>query len=347
MADLASPYQVPAISADGRYALFMSNATNLVSGDTNGDCDFFVKDIQTGVTTRVSTSSSGAQGNGPCDDWPSISADGRYAVFASYASNLVSGDTNGCCNVFVKDLQTGQTSLVSTDSSGGEANGLSQLDSVSADGRFVLFNSYATNLVAGDTNGCNDIFLKDRLTGQTTRLTTAADGTQGDSLSGTVSISPDGRFAAFEACSDNLLGEGNDTNRHWDIFVKDLKTGRIVLASTDSTGSTDHTSTTYDRLGRTVTTTDQRGVVHTYSYDTAGRLSADTATDLGETEGVDGSILRIGTTYDSLGRVQAVTSYGDLDGTTVVNQVEYAYDGWGDLIQECQAHDGEVDRKPL
>ena len=118
------------------------------------------------------------------------------------------------------------------------------------------------------------------------------------------------------------------------------------MASTDSTGSTDHTSTTYDLLGRTLTTTDQRGVEHTYSYDTAGRLSADTATDLGETQGVDGSILRISTTYDDLGRVETVTSYGDLDGTTVVNQVEYAYDGWGNLIQEWQAHDGAVDPEP-
>ena len=109
----------------------------------------------------------------------------------------------------------------------------------------------------------------------------------------------------------------------------------------------DHVSTQYDRLGRTVSTTDQRGVVHTYTFDTAGRLSADTATSLGSLGLVDGTVRRIGTTYDDVGRVQAVTSYSDTSGTTAVNQVEYVYNGWGQVFCEYQEHDGAVDGNSL
>ena len=264
------------LSADGRYVVFLSPADNLLGEnhdeDQNGVADFFVKDIVTLELTCVSTDSYGNPANGPSYDWPSISADGHYVVFASYASNLLGegGDTNGDCDVFVKDMVTHATTRVSTNSAGGEVHGFSQLDAISDDGRYVVFTSDATDVVAGDTNGYSDVFLKDRVTGVTTRVSTAADGTQGDSYVGAVAISPEGRYVAFEACSNNLLGEGNDTNNHWDIFVKDLKTGLLVRANTDGSVATDHTSTTYDRLGRTLTTTDQRGVVHTYSYDAAG-----------------------------------------------------------------------------
>jgi len=102
---------------------------------------------------------------------------------------------------------------------------------------------------------------------------------------------------------------------------------------------TDQVKTAYDRLGRTATTTDQRGVVHTYTFDTAGRLSADTATNLGSSNIVDDSVLRIGTTYDDLGRVQTVTSYSDTSGNSPVNQVKYVYNSWGQVAREYQAHD--------
>ena len=107
----------------------------------------------------------------------------------------------------------------------------------------------------------------------------------------------------------------------------------------------DHVSTAYDRLGRTVTTTDQRGVEHTYLYDYAGRLAHDCVTDLGSSGIVDDAILRISTTYDDIGRVHAVSSYDDPDPGegSVVNEVQYAYNGWGNLIQEWQSHDGAVD----
>ena len=124
--------------ANGRYVVFTSFATNLVTGDTNGSSDIFVKDLQTGIVTRVSTDSAGNQGNG-ASDHSTISADGRYVAFESQASNLVPGDTNSNWDVFVKDLQTGITTRVSTDIAGNQGNNYSQRPTISADGRYVAF----------------------------------------------------------------------------------------------------------------------------------------------------------------------------------------------------------------
>ncbi|MDP2726828.1 MAG: hypothetical protein Q8P59_04735, partial [Dehalococcoidia bacterium] len=165
----------PAISGDGRYVAFQSDATNLVPGDTNGITDVFVRDMQTGVTTRVSVASDGTQSS-RCGISPAISADGRYIAFASGASNLVSGNTHG--GVFVHDTQTGQTAMVSVASNGAQGNAGGGLPAISADGRYVAFGSGATNLVPGDTNGKVDVFVHDMQTGWTTRVSLACDGTQ-------------------------------------------------------------------------------------------------------------------------------------------------------------------------
>jgi Tol biopolymer transport system component len=148
----------PSISADGRYVAFLSDASNLVPGDTNG-YDIFVHDRLTGTTERVSVSSAGEEGNGG-NWWPSISADGRYVAFLSDASNLVPGDTNGYKDVFVHDRLTGTTERVSVSSAGEEGNGVSGYPSISADGRHVVFESDASNLVPGDTNAWTDIFVR-------------------------------------------------------------------------------------------------------------------------------------------------------------------------------------------
>jgi len=153
--------EYPAISADGRFVAFMSLATNLVAGDTNGVMDVFVHDRGTGQTTRVSVASGGAQGNGT-SAVPAISADGRFVAFYSYANNLVPGDTNRRSDVFIHDRGTGQTTRVSVASGEAQANDSSEYPAISADGRFVAFESYADNLVAGDTNGVDDIFVRDR-----------------------------------------------------------------------------------------------------------------------------------------------------------------------------------------
>ena len=174
------------ISANGRYVAFASLATNLVSGDTNGAMDTFVYDRQTGQTTRVSGQlQTGTQGN---DDsgFPSISADGRYIAFWSYASNLVSGDTNGVMDVFVNDRQTGQT--IEFPSLQMERKEMIRGRMISfTDGRYVGFSS-GYNLVNGDTNGTWDAFMHDRKTGQTTRISVASNGIQGNDKSSTTHL---------------------------------------------------------------------------------------------------------------------------------------------------------------
>src|SRR5205085_2668883 len=126
-----------------------------------------------------------------------ISADGRYVTFASYASNLVSGDTNGTLDVFVRDRIGNQTRRVSLAFDGAEANALSFWPAISADGHYVAFESAASNLVSNDTNGLIDIFVRDRVANQTTRVSIATDGTEGNSSSTYPSISADGRYVTF------------------------------------------------------------------------------------------------------------------------------------------------------
>ena len=225
------------ISADGRYVAFLSEATNLVAGDANGTGGVFVKDLQTGTIVRASTAADGTQANGGLIRSISISADGRYVAFTSNATNLVAGDTNSCPDVFVKDLQTGTIVRASTAADGTQANsGLHDASSaISADGRYVAFDSIATNLVAGDTNSCQDVFVKDLQTGEITRASAAADGTQGGSGGASPSISADGHYVAFGSGSWNLVAD--DTNGSYDEFVKDLRTGAITRVSTAADGT--------------------------------------------------------------------------------------------------------------
>jgi cold shock CspA family protein len=204
------------ISADGQVVAFMSYASNLISGDTNGVPDVFVHDRSTGITERVSVDSSGAEGNG--DSYTqSISADGQIVAFSSYASNLVAGDTNGDSDVFVHDRSTGITERVSVESSGNQANGHSYDSAISADGQIVAFRSEASNLVAGDTNGTWDVFVHDRSTGITERVSVDSSGTEGNGDSHEPSISADGQIVAFWSYATNLVT--GDANGYADIFV--------------------------------------------------------------------------------------------------------------------------------
>ena len=183
---------------------------------------------------RVSVSSAGVEANNSSEH-PSLSGDGQLVAFESYASNLVTGDTNGAGDVFVHNMQTGTTVRVSVDSSGVQGDGQSSYPSLSANGRFVAFESDATNLVAGDTNGSTDIFVHDLLTGTTQRATVDSTGVQANSASHLASISADGRFVAFESYASNLVGL--DNNSVLDIFVHDFQTGATLLASVGTAGN--------------------------------------------------------------------------------------------------------------
>lgn len=227
------PSFFPAISGDGRYVVFQSDATNLVAGDTNNATDIFLHDRTTGATTRVSVASDGTQGNGDSVT-PSISANGRYVTFTSIASNLVPGDTNNDRDVFVRDLVAGTTELASVSSDGTHGNSASGglgagPPKISGDGRYVVFGSIASNLVANDTNGWDDIFLRDRVAGTTERVSIATDGTQGNGHSMYGSVSDDGRFAAFFSDANNLVA--GDTNATSDVFLRDRLMGVTVRLS--------------------------------------------------------------------------------------------------------------------
>ena len=208
----------PSISGSGRFIAFTSNASNLVPGDTNHRRDVFVRDRKAHKTTRVSVSTSGAQGKG-ASDRPSISGDGRYVAFTSSSSNLVSGDKNGTRDVFVRDRVTNRTSRMSYSSSGKQGNDSSIDPSISSDGRYVAFTSFATNLVSGDTNDASDAFVRDRKTFQTSRMSVSSSGTQANDSSSHPSISSDGQFVAFQSLASNLVS--GDTNGKLDVFVRD------------------------------------------------------------------------------------------------------------------------------
>ena len=223
----------PSISSSGRFVAFESSADNLVDGDTNNQGDVFVHDRQNGQTTRVSVSSSGMQGNGHSNN-PAISSDGLIVAFSCVANNLVEGDINGREDVFVHDRQTGKTTRVSVSSSGTQGNGHSNNPSLSSDNRFVTFVSWADNLVAGDTNSTYDVFVHDRQTGQTTRVSVSSTGEQGNALSDNPSISSSGRFVAFRSQANNLVA--GDTNNQTDVFVHDRQTAQTTRVSISSTG---------------------------------------------------------------------------------------------------------------
>jgi Tol biopolymer transport system component len=237
----------PSISSDGRYVAFLSDATDLVAGDTNVKVDIFVHDRQTGATTRVSVDSAGNEAN-EASSSASISSDGRYVAFDSIADNLVAGDTLfpiGFRDVFVRDRDADgngtydeplgvSTVRVSVDSLGGEGNEDSSSASISRDGRYVAFVSAATNLVANDTNVRTDVFVHDLQTGETTRVSVDSAGVEGNNNSNFPSISSDGRYVAFESDASNLVAD--DTNVRTDIFVHDRQTGATTRVSVDLDG---------------------------------------------------------------------------------------------------------------
>lgn len=214
-----------AISADGSSVAFYSRATNLVSGDTNGEGDIFVHDRLTAATERVSVDGKGNQANGESFQ-PRLSADGRFIAFKSRALNLVSGGASAP-NVYVRDRLLGTTEIVSVDSLGNHSNlAATGHQDISADGRLVTFNSPASNLVPGDTNGEPDIFVHDRQTGVTERVSVHSAGSQANDESEWPKLSGDGRYVVFQSRATNLVdfetcGGG--------IYLHDRDTGTTIV----------------------------------------------------------------------------------------------------------------------
>ena len=227
----------PSISADGRFVAFISAADNLVAEDNQAILDVFVRDLQNGTTTLVSVNKEGTDSGTGDSTYANISADGRFVVFQSYASDLVTTDTNGTWDVFVRDLQSGTTTLVSinkggTDSGARESYGIE----VSADGRFVAFMSDADDLVASDTNGSKDVFVRDLLRRTTALVSVNINGTDsGTGLSWLFKMSADGRFVGFSSKAHDLVA--TDTNGTWDAFVRDRKSGTTTLVSVNKEGT--------------------------------------------------------------------------------------------------------------
>jgi hypothetical protein len=203
----------PALSHNGRYAAFMSDAANLVPGDTNNASDVFVRDRWAGTTRRVSVSSTEVPGNFASLQ-AGISANGRYVVFLSDASNLAAGDTNHYADVFVRDRSAGTTRRIEAKLTGRTYAGASMSD----DGRYVSFISAAEDLVPGDTNGWEDVFVNDRRTGVTQLASVTASGVPANSFSSRAVLSRNGRYVAFSSYANNLVP--GDANTGTDVFLK-------------------------------------------------------------------------------------------------------------------------------
>ena len=279
-------FSPPAISADGRYVAFVSNATNLVPGDSNGATDVFVRDRLAGTTERASVSNAGIQGNGNSYRPVTISGDGRYVAFQTQATNLdptpgassynvvlrdrvamttravgggsasalptlpangnliaffsyvelVPGDSFNTPDVFVRNLGSNAVQRVSQSSGGVIGNGPSLDNRISGNGSVVAFDSQASNLVAGDTNGVRDVFVKTLASGVTERVSVASDETQGngpspDSFDRAPAVSADGRYIGFLSQATNLYpGAENDIN-HLGLYIRDRTAGTTTLAS--------------------------------------------------------------------------------------------------------------------
>lgn len=209
------------VSDDGRFVAFNSESTNLVAGDTNGVSDVFRRDRSTGITQIVSRSSSGQLGNGWSGWGLRCSSDGRFVAFASFATNLVPGDTNAKWDIFVRDCDAGTTERVTVDSAGMETGYDTTWCEISGDGRYVVFETFADNLVPQDTNGWADVFRHDRLTRRTERVNLDTSGVEANLHYNANSfvISEDAGHIAFQSPANNMIA--NDFNGAIDIFLRE------------------------------------------------------------------------------------------------------------------------------
>ena len=210
------------ISADGMRIAFRSLADNLSRIDNSGLEDVFVHDMRSGKTSLVSRKSGGKGGNSDSLT-PAISANGEHVAFSSYASNLTPADSETKYDIFVHGLRTGRTTVVSKNNAGVVANEDAETPSISGGGRFVAYQSFATNLSGDDPDLYNDVFVFDRERKRVSLATLAGDGGPADGASFNPSLSADGRYVAFESRADNL--SDMDAQTFTDVFRTPVQHG--------------------------------------------------------------------------------------------------------------------------
>ena len=224
----------PVVTPDGRFVLFTSAANNLTPGDNSFlRSDVFLRDRLSNTTTLVSVNYSGTGGGNGNSSSGLVSTNGRYVVFESDATDLVVGDTNNATDVFLRDLQAGTTSLVSVSTAATQGNVTSAYPVMTPDGRFVAFLSFASNLVPNDTNGLQDVFVRDTVAGTTTQVSVGATGPIAAGLTNmdTPVITPDGRYVAFFSTASNLVSFSTQVNG--EIYLRDLLAGTTTDVSTN------------------------------------------------------------------------------------------------------------------
>ncbi|MBI5929659.1 MAG: PD40 domain-containing protein [Chloroflexi bacterium] len=309
----------PQISSDGRYVAYQSLASNLVSGDTNTVEDIFVRDRQTNITSRVSVSTAGAQATGGPSFNPVISGDGRYVAYESSATNIVAGDTNGFTDIFMRDIVGNTTTLISVNSSGTIADEESREPAITSDGRIIAFSSFASNLVANDTND-PDIFIRDLSTNTTSLVSVATGGSQvPDNFSELgPEISADGRFVVFVSTAAFDVVDTNGVN---DIYLRDRSLGTTSLISVNTAGgaadsessnpsvSTDGTLVTFESSATNLIASDTENQLDVFlrnvPTNTTTRISQD------PTSGVGGNLSSFRASISTDGRYIAFTSNAD------------------------------------
>jgi len=254
------------LSGNGRVVIFATSASTLVSGDTNGKRDVFARDLVSNRTTRLGISNLDRQANDDSNS-ATVSADGRYVGLRSHASNLVSGDTNGIQDTFVFDRRRNLTRRVNVTSGGAQVFGQSFRPSLSANGRFVAFRSGAAALVPGDTNGQNDVFVRDLAAGRTKRISVSSSGRQANGRSYRPNFSANGRYVVFASSATTLVQR--DTNRVPDVFRHDRRTGRTTRVSLTTGGGQPGGCSIYPR-------TNANGTVIAFTSTAANLVPADT-----------------------------------------------------------------------
>lgn len=275
--DGGSAFDGTSISSDGQSIVFSSEATNLVTDDTNLLADIFLHDLGVSTTQRVSVKSDGTEGTDE-SQFPSISRDGRFVFFQDFSENLVNDDNNGFPDVFIHDQQLSLTALITRASNGDQTNAPSASTSTGSNGQFVVYGSFADNIVADDNNNKRDIFVHDRTANSTERISVSSSGGESDGVSLNAAISEGGRYVAFDSEATNLVGD--DQNGVGDVFVRDRQTNSTIRISvsedrTESGGGEPTISSSgrfvaFDSQAQLVAK-DTNNFADVYVYDTKGK----------------------------------------------------------------------------